>query len=125
MNQNPKLHPHNFPNQPNPKPNKNHEPLKVVYFSNPIRVTTSAAGFRGVVQELTGRDSDIAEILTRQPPISTPAASCDSPISARRRSSGTGEADGDDSFKLMDEWFGGTDDYFAGLLPISLLFDVE
>lgn len=30
-------------------------PVKVVYIGNPMRVTTSEAGFRALVQELTGR----------------------------------------------------------------------
>jgi hypothetical protein len=34
------------------------KPIKVVYISNPVRVKTSAAGFRALVQELTGRDAD-------------------------------------------------------------------
>ncbi|CAO1946332.1 unnamed protein product [Urochloa humidicola] len=34
------------------------KPIKVVYISNPMRVRTSAAGFRALVQELTGRDAD-------------------------------------------------------------------
>ncbi|RLN30965.1 uncharacterized protein C2845_PM05G33720 [Panicum miliaceum] len=33
-------------------------PIKVVYIGNPMRVTTSEAGFRAVVQELTGRHAD-------------------------------------------------------------------
>ncbi|KAG6498048.1 hypothetical protein ZIOFF_045956 [Zingiber officinale] len=34
------------------------KPVKVVYISNPMRFTTSAAAFRDLVQKLTGRDSD-------------------------------------------------------------------
>ncbi|KAL4586309.1 hypothetical protein LXL04_010945 [Taraxacum kok-saghyz] len=34
--------------------------LKVVYISSPMKVTTSASRFRTLVQELTGRDSDIS-----------------------------------------------------------------
>lgn len=34
------------------------KPIKVVYISNPMRVKTSAAGFRALVQELTGRHAD-------------------------------------------------------------------
>jgi hypothetical protein len=34
------------------------KPIKVVYISNPMRVKTSAAGFRALVQEFTGRDAD-------------------------------------------------------------------
>ncbi|KAL5220930.1 hypothetical protein ABZP36_025643 [Zizania latifolia] len=34
------------------------KPIKVVYISNPMRVKTSAAGFRALVQELTGRNAD-------------------------------------------------------------------
>ncbi|RLN00732.1 uncharacterized protein C2845_PM06G17830 [Panicum miliaceum] len=33
-------------------------PIKVVYIGNPMRVTTSEAGFRALVQELTGRHAD-------------------------------------------------------------------
>ncbi|CAL9046189.1 uncharacterized protein LOC135674035 [Musa acuminata AAA Group] len=36
------------------------KPIKVVYISNPMKVTTSAAKFRGLVQKLTGRDSNVA-----------------------------------------------------------------
>jgi hypothetical protein len=32
--------------------------IKVVYIGNPVRVTTSAEGFRALVQELTGRHAD-------------------------------------------------------------------
>lgn len=34
------------------------KPIKVVYIDNPMRVTTSAEGFRALVQELTGRNAD-------------------------------------------------------------------
>ncbi|CAL9097747.1 unnamed protein product [Musa textilis] len=37
------------------------KPIKVVYISNPMRVTTSAATFRALVQKLTGRDSVVAD----------------------------------------------------------------
>ncbi|CAN6346363.1 unnamed protein product [Urochloa humidicola] len=33
-------------------------PIRVVYIGNPMRVTTSAEGFRALVQELTGRHAD-------------------------------------------------------------------
>ncbi|GJN14789.1 hypothetical protein PR202_gb01649 [Eleusine coracana subsp. coracana] len=36
----------------------NKKPIKVVYIDNPMRVTTSAEGFRALVQELTGRHAD-------------------------------------------------------------------
>ncbi|KAJ8472043.1 hypothetical protein OPV22_026386 [Ensete ventricosum] len=32
-------------------------PIKVVYISDPMRVTTTVANFRSLVQSLTGRDS--------------------------------------------------------------------
>lgn len=35
------------------------KPIKVVYISNPVKFTTSASEFRALVQELTGRDSDL------------------------------------------------------------------
>lgn len=38
------------------------KPVKVVYISNPMRVEASASEFKGVVQELTGQDSDISDL---------------------------------------------------------------
>lgn len=43
--------------------NKKKEPIKVVYISNPMMVTTSAANFRDLVQRLTGRESNVAEFM--------------------------------------------------------------
>lgn len=37
--------------------------LKVVYISSPMKVKTSASRFRTLVQELTGRDSDISRFM--------------------------------------------------------------
>ncbi|KAJ8529339.1 hypothetical protein K7X08_036174 [Anisodus acutangulus] len=37
--------------------------VKIVYISTPMKVQTSASRFRSLVQELTGRDSDIARIM--------------------------------------------------------------
>lgn len=42
-----------------PKSKKN--PVKVVYISNPMKVKTSAAEFRALVQELTGQDADMPD----------------------------------------------------------------
>lgn len=39
------------------------EAVKVVYISTPMKVKTSASRFRSLVQELTGRHSDIARIM--------------------------------------------------------------
>lgn len=36
------------------------EAIRVVYISSPMKVKTSASKFRSLVQELTGRDSDMA-----------------------------------------------------------------
>ncbi|RZC77664.1 hypothetical protein C5167_001853 [Papaver somniferum] len=41
-------------------PKKISKPVKVVYISNPMMVKTSVSEFRSLVQELTGRDSDIS-----------------------------------------------------------------
>ncbi|KAJ8646416.1 hypothetical protein MRB53_008164 [Persea americana] len=38
------------------------KPIKVVYISNPMKVKTSVSQFRALVQGLTGRDSDLADI---------------------------------------------------------------
>jgi len=35
--------------------------IKVVYISSPMKLTASAEEFRAVVQELTGRDSNVAD----------------------------------------------------------------
>ncbi|XP_062213448.1 uncharacterized protein LOC133914345 [Phragmites australis] len=35
--------------------------IKVVYISSPMKITASAEEFRAVVQELTGRDSNVAD----------------------------------------------------------------
>lgn len=54
-------------NQKSPKLAKaKKKPLKVVYISNPVKLTATAAQFRAVVQELTGRDSNIAETMADQ-----------------------------------------------------------
>ncbi|OVA05657.1 VQ [Macleaya cordata] len=37
------------------------KPIKVVYISNPMKVKTSVSEFRSLVQELTGRDSDLSD----------------------------------------------------------------
>lgn len=42
--------------------NKN-DPLKVVYISSPMKVKTSASRFRSLVQQLTGKNSDISEYM--------------------------------------------------------------
>lgn len=38
-------------------------PVKVVHIANPVWVTTSAAEFRGLVQRLTGRHSNVADMV--------------------------------------------------------------
>ncbi|XP_058226005.1 sigma factor binding protein 1, chloroplastic-like [Rhododendron vialii] len=39
------------------------ESVKVVYISSPVKVKTSASRFRALVQELTGRDSDVSRYV--------------------------------------------------------------
>ncbi|KAG9454949.1 hypothetical protein H6P81_007853 [Aristolochia fimbriata] len=39
--------------------------IKVVYISNPMKVKASASEFRALVQELTGQDSDPAEMMAK------------------------------------------------------------
>ncbi|KAH6834255.1 hypothetical protein C2S53_004618 [Perilla frutescens var. hirtella] len=39
------------------------DPLKVVYISSPMKVKTSASRFRSLVQELTGKNSDISQYM--------------------------------------------------------------
>ncbi|XP_020235985.1 sigma factor binding protein 2, chloroplastic isoform X1 [Cajanus cajan] len=40
------------------KSKKKPHPVKVVYISNPMKINTSAAEFRALVQELTGQDAE-------------------------------------------------------------------
>ncbi|XP_061351160.1 uncharacterized protein LOC133296226 [Gastrolobium bilobum] len=37
--------------------------IKVTYISSPVKVKTSASNFRATVQELTGQDSNVAEMF--------------------------------------------------------------
>lgn len=48
----------------NPKKRKGRrEDVKVVYISSPVKVKTCASRFRALVQELTGRDSDVSRYM--------------------------------------------------------------
>ncbi|XP_047973991.1 sigma factor binding protein 2, chloroplastic-like [Salvia hispanica] len=42
---------------------KKSDPLKVVYISSPMKVKTSATRFRSLVQELTGKNSDVSQYM--------------------------------------------------------------
>ena len=46
-------------NTNNKASHKKAKPVKVVYISNPMKIKTSASQFRALVQELTGRDSEL------------------------------------------------------------------
>ncbi|XP_047949016.1 sigma factor binding protein 2, chloroplastic-like [Salvia hispanica] len=55
---------HKLPPPPRKKTSKKRdESLKVVYISSPMKVRTSQARFRALVQELTGKNSDIAPYM--------------------------------------------------------------
>ncbi|XVE90719.1 hypothetical protein DITRI_Ditri20bG0099900 [Diplodiscus trichospermus] len=43
------------------KKKNTNKPIKVVYISNPMKVTTSASKFRALVQELTGQDAELPD----------------------------------------------------------------
>ena len=45
------------------KKKKRNQSLKVVYISSPMKVRTSASRFRALVQQLTGKNSDIAPYM--------------------------------------------------------------
>ncbi|XP_068661750.1 sigma factor binding protein 2, chloroplastic-like [Aristolochia californica] len=47
----------------NKSPRSKKNQIKVVYISNPMKVKASASEFRALVQELTGQDSDPAEMV--------------------------------------------------------------
>uniref|UniRef100_A0A1D1YB40 Protein MKS1 n=1 Tax=Anthurium amnicola TaxID=1678845 RepID=A0A1D1YB40_9ARAE len=38
------------------------KPIKVVYISSPMKVQATISQFKGIVQELTGQDSDVADL---------------------------------------------------------------
>lgn len=42
---------------------KRSDQLKVVYISSPMKVKTSASRFRSLVQELTGKNSDVSQYM--------------------------------------------------------------
>uniref|UniRef100_A0A1D1YU55 Glutamate-1-semialdehyde 2,1-aminomutase n=1 Tax=Anthurium amnicola TaxID=1678845 RepID=A0A1D1YU55_9ARAE len=41
---------------------KKKKQIKVVYISNPMRFKTTASEFKGLVQQFTGQDSDVADL---------------------------------------------------------------
>ncbi|XP_057796862.1 sigma factor binding protein 1, chloroplastic-like [Salvia miltiorrhiza] len=45
------------------KKKKSEQLLKVVYISSPMKVKTSASRFRSLVQELTGKNSDVSQYM--------------------------------------------------------------
>ncbi|XP_022746747.1 sigma factor binding protein 1, chloroplastic-like [Durio zibethinus] len=47
-------------NKKNAKKSNSKKDIKVVYISTPMKVETCASQFRALVQELTGKDSDVA-----------------------------------------------------------------
>ncbi|GAU28249.1 hypothetical protein TSUD_118560 [Trifolium subterraneum] len=42
---------------------RNKKEVKVTYISSPMKVKTSASNFRALVQELTGQDSNVADMF--------------------------------------------------------------
>lgn len=111
----------------------------MVHFSNPVRFTTTAAEFRALVQELTGRNSHIADWLAGHPPATgggdryshsrhdlldggwseQPGIFHDLPPPDFKVESGYEDGD---SFEIYDESFGRVED-FGGVLTESVLFE--
>ncbi|XP_020583073.1 sigma factor binding protein 1, chloroplastic-like [Phalaenopsis equestris] len=79
---------------PTKKKTKSQHEVKVVHFSNPVRVTTTAADFRALVQKLTGRDSHIDDFFAGVPPETTAGRVCDSYGSLDLLSGGVSEKAG-------------------------------
>uniref|UniRef100_A0A5B6YQP6 VQ domain-containing protein n=1 Tax=Davidia involucrata TaxID=16924 RepID=A0A5B6YQP6_DAVIN len=50
-------------NKKNSTTRRKREKVKVVYISSPMKVKTSASKFRALVQELTGRHSDVSRFM--------------------------------------------------------------
>ncbi|CAL0321486.1 unnamed protein product [Lupinus luteus] len=46
---------------------RNKKEIKVTYISSPMMFKTSASNFRALVQELTGQDSNVAEMFMEVP----------------------------------------------------------
>lgn len=104
----------------NMKPTKNgnkkkeNNKLKVVYISSPMKVKTSASRFRALVQELTGRDSDISQY----------DASCFDPV-AQTTSTNGGPVDGYVNQKPIEfaqqELFTGSESFLDDVLSSELV----
>ncbi|EHA8588880.1 sigma factor binding protein 1, chloroplastic [Cocos nucifera] len=96
------------------------KPIKVVYISNPMKVKASASEFRDLVQELTGRDSNVADLSrlpaveeSGDPPPAAPESSTGPPTlpnPATNRSSNPCDnalksVSGSDPYDVFDEAF--------------------
>ncbi|XP_051124203.1 sigma factor binding protein 1, chloroplastic-like [Andrographis paniculata] len=110
--------------------------LKVVYISTPMKVETSASRFRSLVQQLTGKDSDISphyymddhrdaavnfNLVQHSPP--PPAKSSDD-SSENSAAAGRDSLAADDSPIMDDDEFLGflSNEYFSSSLDTSTAF---
>ncbi|KAF5742461.1 hypothetical protein HS088_TW09G00509 [Tripterygium wilfordii] len=92
--------------------NNDKKALKVVYISSPMKVKTCASKFRALVQELTGKDSDIARLMDANGGEYSPTASeqiSTNPVDDRETSSSAKEELS--PAKLSGSVFGETFDY--------------
>lgn len=118
------------------------KPIKVVYISNPMRVKTSAADFRSLVQELTGRhadpskysaDDDAARAQQELSPegsaaASTPDAVALGPIAAPELATAAfGDRDADGDEEEVDEIFRSQllDSDYSVFSPPTFLYDYQ
>lgn len=114
------------------KRNEKSDSLKVVYISTPMKVKTSASRFRSLVQELTGRHSDVSRYMEAN------GADADFHEIARDDDRGLTKSNSSmrtcgesptttssDSFlEPIDSVFSSQmDNQFGGFLPSSLLYD--
>ncbi|KAG6524734.1 hypothetical protein ZIOFF_014672 [Zingiber officinale] len=82
-------------------------PVKVVHIANPMRVTTSAAKFRALVQRLTGRHSIFSDIVFDHSSVfadsSDEDAACDFGLESQRREAAAAELIGPYVLGLFDD----------------------
>ncbi|MQL99462.1 hypothetical protein Taro_032192 [Colocasia esculenta] len=118
-----------------PRNKKKSKQVKVVYISNPMHFKASASEFKGLVQQVTGQDSDVAE-LSKFAGADSPVASADDDSAALSRPAGAGAAlqqhqqepykwAGVPQFDAFDEAFMTPQalENFAAFMPTSLYYE--
>ncbi|PSS24306.1 Sigma factor binding protein [Actinidia chinensis var. chinensis] len=109
------------------KSKRKRESVKVVYISSPVKVKTSASRFRSLVQELTGRDSDMSRFVetnggdynSQQPIVDTEFKSINSRVTESSTSSDSWFEPSFDDLLMSSQLQGS----FLGMFPPNLSFE--